>query len=151
MSPIVLGTISCVSAMSSRTTTASAEPGRPDKSEALGVDVASATWARVRCDSLRGGACRYRFPVRAIRRFTVRPVLPESLRPLEELATNLRWSWHPETQDLFESVDADAWESSDHDPVRFLGSVPATRLQALAGTSGSSSGCSWRRPTSRST
>ncbi len=69
--------------------------------------------------------------MRAIRRFTVRPVLPESLRPLEELATNLRWSWHPETQDLFESVDPRAWESSGHDPVRFLGAIPPDRLRAL--------------------
>src|SRR6188508_1852083 len=69
--------------------------------------------------------------MRAIRRFTVRPVLPESLRPLEELATNLRWSWHPETQDLFESVDPRAWESSGHDPVRFLGTIAPDRLKAL--------------------
>ena len=46
--------------------------------------------------------------VRAIRRFTVRPVLPEPLAPLGELASNLRWSWHPETQDVFAAVDADA-------------------------------------------
>ena len=70
--------------------------------------------------------------MRAIRRFTVHPVLPDSLRPLEELVTNLRWSWHPETQDLFESVDAAAWAASDCDPVRFLGDVPASRLRALS-------------------
>jgi starch phosphorylase len=70
--------------------------------------------------------------VRAIRRFTVRPVLPEPLHALGELAGNLRWSWHPETQDLFAAVDARAWESSGHDPVRFLGSVPAARLDQLA-------------------
>ncbi len=46
--------------------------------------------------------------------------------------TNLRWSWHHETQDLFESVDAEAWASSNRDPVRFLGSVPAKRLRELA-------------------
>ncbi len=70
--------------------------------------------------------------MRAIRRFTVRPVLPEPLHALGELAGNLRWSWHPETQDLFASVDARAWESSGHDPVRFLGSVPSARLDQLA-------------------
>ena len=43
--------------------------------------------------------------MRAIRRFTVRPVLPEVLQPLLELATNLRWSWHAETQDLFAAMD----------------------------------------------
>jgi len=63
----------------------------------------------------------------------VRPVLPESLRPLEELATNLRWSWHPETQDLFDTADPPAWAASGHDPVRFLGTIPTERLKALAG------------------
>jgi starch phosphorylase len=69
--------------------------------------------------------------VRAIRRFTVRPVLPNSLRPLEDLVTNLRWSWHPDTQDLFASVSQEAWDNSHHDPVRFLGAIPADRLRAL--------------------
>jgi glycogen phosphorylase len=59
-------------------------------------------------------------------------VLPESLRPLEELAINLRWSWHIETQDLFDAVDPEAWQASNHDAVRFLGSVPTSRLEALS-------------------
>jgi starch phosphorylase len=70
--------------------------------------------------------------VRAIRRFTVRPVLPEPLAPLLELVTNLRWSWHAETQDLFASMDAEAWEASGHDPVKLLGSVSTARLDELA-------------------
>ncbi len=70
--------------------------------------------------------------MRAIRRFTVRPVLPEPLQPLGELAGNLRWSWHPETQDLFAYVDPDAWEASGHDPVRLLGAVSVRRLEELA-------------------
>ncbi|MGA8209577.1 MAG: alpha-glucan family phosphorylase [Nocardioidaceae bacterium] len=74
--------------------------------------------------------------MRAIRRFTVRPVLPQPLQALGELAGNLRWSWHPETQDLFAAVDADAWQASGHDPVRMLGSVPMSRLQELAGDKG---------------
>ena len=39
--------------------------------------------------------------MKAIRRFTVRTVLPESLNALEELAANLRWSWHQPTLELF--------------------------------------------------
>ncbi|HEX6877179.1 MAG TPA: DUF3417 domain-containing protein, partial [Nocardioidaceae bacterium] len=70
--------------------------------------------------------------MRAIRRFTVRPVLPDRLAALGELAQNLRWSWHPETQDLFASIDAEAWSSSGHDPVRLLGSVSADRLEELS-------------------
>ncbi|MFD3943490.1 alpha-glucan family phosphorylase [Streptomyces sp. NPDC058579] len=80
--------------------------------------------------------------MKAIRRFTVRPVLPDSLRPLTDLARNLRWSWHDPTRELFSSVDPDhadqagrAGERSadDLDPVRLLGSVSAARLAALAG------------------
>ena len=66
--------------------------------------------------------------MRAIRRFTVRPVLPESLHSLGDLVHNLRWSWHPETQDLFAALDADQWEACGHDPVRLLGAVSSDRL-----------------------
>ncbi|GAA2513255.1 glycosyltransferase family 1 protein [Streptomyces longisporus] len=71
--------------------------------------------------------------MKAIRRFTVRPVLPEPLRPLSDLARNLRWSWHAETRDLFQSVDPERWAASDGDPVRLLGSVSPARLAELAG------------------
>ncbi|EYT83804.1 glycogen phosphorylase [Streptomyces sp. Tu 6176] len=70
--------------------------------------------------------------MKAIRRFTVRPVLPEPLRPLSELARNLRWSWHAETRDLFQSADPEHWASCGGDPVRLLGCVPPARLAELA-------------------
>lgn len=70
--------------------------------------------------------------VKAIRRFSVRPVLPEPLRPLSELARNLRWSWHPETRELFQSVDPEGWRAAGGDPLRLLGTVSADRLAALA-------------------
>ncbi|MGP4000178.1 alpha-glucan family phosphorylase [Streptomyces sp. 8N706] len=70
--------------------------------------------------------------MKAIRRFSVRPVLPEPLRPLSELARNLRWSWHSETRELFQAVDPDGWEAAGGDPVRLLGSVSAARLTDLA-------------------
>ena len=74
--------------------------------------------------------------MRAIRRFTVRPVLPPALAPVLELATNLRWSWHPETQDVFAAMDPLAWEEAGHDPVKLLGALPASRLDELAGDEG---------------
>jgi starch phosphorylase len=70
--------------------------------------------------------------VKAIRRFTVRTVLPAPLRPLGELAQNLRWSWHQETRELFQSVDPEGWRAAQGDPVRLLGAVPKERLTALA-------------------
>ncbi|WP_053712159.1 glycosyltransferase family 1 protein [Streptomyces sp. NRRL B-3648] len=71
--------------------------------------------------------------MKAIRRFTVRPVLPDPLRPLSDLARNLRWSWHAETRDLFQSVWPEGWAGSGGDPVRLLGSVRPARLAELAG------------------
>ena len=70
--------------------------------------------------------------VRALRRFTVRAQLPPQLAPLQTLAMNLRWSWHPPTQDLFASLDPEAWERSGHDPVRLLGEIPSARFAELA-------------------
>ncbi len=71
--------------------------------------------------------------MKAIRRFKVRPVLPDPLRPLSDLARNVRWSWrHPETRELFQALDPDGWRAAGGDPVRLLGSVPADRLARLA-------------------
>ncbi|HYZ56067.1 MAG TPA: alpha-glucan family phosphorylase [Streptosporangiaceae bacterium] len=74
--------------------------------------------------------------MKAIRRFTVRTVLPEPLAPLHELMLNLRWSWHSETADLFASIDPEAWEASGHDPVAMLSSLQPGRLAALAADQG---------------
>ncbi|MEV0439272.1 alpha-glucan family phosphorylase [Streptomyces spectabilis] len=74
--------------------------------------------------------------MKAIRRFTVRPVLPAALAPLSELSRNLRWSWHTGTRDLFRDVDPVLWDASGGDPVRLLGSVPAARLAELAADEG---------------
>jgi starch phosphorylase len=69
--------------------------------------------------------------MRALRRFTVHPSLPESLSALTELATNLRWTWHPPTRDLFASMDDELFRRV-RDPLRMLTAVPAARLSQLA-------------------
>ncbi|MFD4757957.1 alpha-glucan family phosphorylase [Streptomyces sp. NPDC058439] len=70
--------------------------------------------------------------MKAIRRFTVRPVLPDPLQPLSDLARNLRWSWHTETRELFQAVDPEVRRTAECDPVRLLGGVSAGRLAELA-------------------
>jgi glycogen phosphorylase len=71
--------------------------------------------------------------VRAIRRFTIHPVLPEPLDPLRTLMLNLRWSWHADTRELFAAIDPDGRELADQDPVALLASATQDRLTALAG------------------
>jgi starch phosphorylase len=74
--------------------------------------------------------------VKPIRKFTVRAVVPPQLSALEELAANLRWSWHEPTRRLFEHIDPTGWQRSDRDPVAFLGDVDPARLEQLAGDAG---------------
>ncbi len=71
--------------------------------------------------------------MKAIRKFTVRAVLPEPLAALEELAGNLRWSWHEPTRALFEHIDPELWREIGNDPVALLGAVDPSRLDELAG------------------
>ncbi|PPF57767.1 DUF3417 domain-containing protein [Clavibacter michiganensis] len=70
--------------------------------------------------------------MKAIRRFTVRAVLPEELSALDELAGNLRWSWYEPTRRVFAHVSPELWEGTGHDPVALLGAVDQGRLRELA-------------------
>jgi glycogen phosphorylase len=58
--------------------------------------------------------------------------LPEPLRPLAEIAYNLRWSWLAGGPEVFADLDADRWERNDNDPVRTLIEVPRAVLEAAA-------------------
>ena len=52
--------------------------------------------------------------------------------PLGILASNLRWSWHPPTRDLFAGLDPKRWKAVRHDPVALLGAPRSERLAELA-------------------
>jgi starch phosphorylase len=70
--------------------------------------------------------------MRAIRRFRVEPAIPTELAGLDRLATNLHWTWDRELKALFERLDPDAWERSNHDPVRTLEAISVDRWTELA-------------------
>ncbi|HEY9423343.1 MAG TPA: DUF3417 domain-containing protein, partial [Microterricola sp.] len=70
--------------------------------------------------------------MKAIRKFTVRAVLPDALSALGELAANLRWSWHEPTRELFAHISPEIWNRLGHDPIALLGEVAPERLEALA-------------------
>jgi starch phosphorylase len=70
--------------------------------------------------------------VKAIRRFSVRTVLPEPISALGELASNLRWCWHPATRDLFSEIDPQRWARVRKEPAKMLSALSADELQSLA-------------------
>ena len=64
--------------------------------------------------------------------FTIKPNIPEKLKPLQELAFNLWISWNYEAIMLFLRLDYDAWQASHQNPVRMLGMVSQERLDQAA-------------------
>ncbi|MGM0491316.1 MAG: alpha-glucan family phosphorylase [Armatimonadota bacterium] len=69
--------------------------------------------------------------MKAYRSYTVRPRLPESLRPLTDLAMNLWWSYTPDARELLRRIDRDLWEETGHNPVKMLGMIRQERWQKL--------------------
>ncbi|MFG6477096.1 alpha-glucan family phosphorylase [Microbacterium sp. P06] len=70
--------------------------------------------------------------MKALRTFTVRPVLSPALAPLDRLATNWRWSWSRATASLFATMDPDLWVRVEENPSRLLGTIGQSRLDELA-------------------
>jgi starch phosphorylase len=60
------------------------------------------------------------------------PNLPERISRLDELASNLWWSWHEEARKLFRALDYPLWRMTAHSPVEQLRELPEDRLQAAA-------------------
>ncbi|RFA22047.1 alpha-glucan family phosphorylase [Subtercola boreus] len=74
--------------------------------------------------------------MKAIRKFTVRSVLPPELSAVGELVANLRWSWHEPTRKLLAHISPDDWEATTGDPIALLGAVSPDRLAQLAADEG---------------
>jgi starch phosphorylase len=70
--------------------------------------------------------------MKPIATFQVRPSLPDALKPLLPIAYNLRWSWDHAAIDLFRRFDRDLWETAGRNPVRLLGSIDQSLLEAAA-------------------
>jgi starch phosphorylase len=70
--------------------------------------------------------------MRPIATYKVVSALPEALARLPELAYNIRWAWDHETIDLFRRLGGELWEESSHNPVRMLGLISQSKLNALA-------------------
>ena len=61
--------------------------------------------------------------------------LPKRLHGLNELASNLWWSWHPMARMLFKTLNRQAWKESGHNPVKMLTDVPKDILESASADS----------------
>jgi starch phosphorylase len=67
-----------------------------------------------------------------MRRYASLPPPPERIARLEELATDLWWSWHRDARMAFRQLDYELWRVTDHNPVRMLWTLPRETLAAAA-------------------
>ncbi|MGE5296408.1 MAG: alpha-glucan family phosphorylase [Solirubrobacterales bacterium] len=68
----------------------------------------------------------------SVRSFTVLPALPEAVAELDTLARNLYWAWNPQFIELFKRIDPALWAACGHNPVKMLGTVSQSKLEALS-------------------
>lgn len=67
-----------------------------------------------------------------MRKFIAYPGHPEKLEKLYEIAYNLWFAWNYDVINLFYRIDPKLFRSSEHNPVRFLHSLPGEKMDALA-------------------
>ena len=64
--------------------------------------------------------------------FEVTVDLPAPLEPLKKLAGNFRWTWDHDARDVFRTIDKEAWDRSEHNPVAFVNGLSKERLEKLS-------------------
>ena len=62
---------------------------------------------------------------------TVKSILPEDLKCLDEVAHNLWWVWNYEARDLFRDLDPDLYHDVKHNPVMLLERLTFARKEAI--------------------
>jgi len=63
------------------------------------------------------------------------PNLPPRLAGLEDISSNLWWSWHPAARMLFKMLNRQAWKECGHNPVKLLKELPKETVEAAANDS----------------
>jgi len=74
--------------------------------------------------------------MRPVKTFRVIPSIPGRLSGLGRLAHNLWWCWNSDAIALLRRIDPDLWETTEHNPVKLLGTVSQSRLDELASDEG---------------
>ena len=75
-------------------------------------------------------ACNANEPV--WKEISVRSSIPEALKPLDEIAHNMWWSWNSDVSHLFQDIDKDLWKKVGQNPVLFLARMNYAKLEEVA-------------------
>ena len=61
----------------------------------------------------------------------IQPVYTSELEKLNELTKNLWWSWNYEAISLFESIDPEAWEKAEKNPIPLMEGLSKKQMEAM--------------------
>lgn len=72
--------------------------------------------------------------MRALKTVSVANSYPDSIARLEDLVTNLYWTWDPEIREFLRGIvpDPELWHIVNHSPLKAFGTTGGERLQELA-------------------
>ena len=66
----------------------------------------------------------------------VRPVYSPEMQKLEELSRNIWWCWNVDAIELFESIDPEAWKTTEQNPVALMEGLSVEQIKALENNKG---------------
>lgn len=67
-----------------------------------------------------------------LKRIFIQHQLPDTLSALQRLSHNIWWSWNPDAQALFASIDPERFVELNYNPVALLETIEPQRIQELA-------------------
>ena len=65
------------------------------------------------------------------KKILVKPIYSPEMKKLEELSRNIWWCWNVDAVELFESIDAEAWKTSEQNPVALMEGLSVEQIKAL--------------------
>ena len=65
------------------------------------------------------------------RDITVKPRVPEELKPLDEMSKNLWWAWNSQATNMFQTISPKIWKSTAGNPVQMLQETSYERLEEI--------------------
>ena len=61
----------------------------------------------------------------------VKPVYSPEMKKLEELSRNIWWCWNVDAIELFESIDPEAWKTTEQNPVALMEGLSVEQIKGL--------------------
>jgi glycogen phosphorylase len=71
-----------------------------------------------------------------LKNFYVKPVVPDSLKPLYEISYNMWSTWDKEAERLYRRINPELFRSVKHNPVEFLYKLPPDEMVKLSNDNG---------------